>query len=91
MFNLARIQIVDMLVRGVPGNEAAASLERMSPQIYGLLRAYTDETLILSFVNSDPILSKVKDHPRLRTFLAEFLAYTTQTETEAEDAVEKPN
>ena len=80
---LAKIQLAGMLTRGVAGNEAAASLERMVPEVYGELKAYGPDA-ILAYVAMDPVLSTVKDHPRLKAFVAEFCAYCKGEEAEPE-------
>jgi hypothetical protein len=74
LFDHARAQIVEMVIRGVPGDQCAASLALTFPMIAGQLRAFP-EPVIMQFIANDPVLKAVKDHPRLPEFVAQFCAY----------------
>jgi hypothetical protein len=64
-------RLVDMLLHDRTGEDAAASIQDMFPEAAIRMRFATVE-ILQSIVVNDPILSQVKDDPRLPAFLQSF-------------------
>jgi hypothetical protein len=85
-WNVVATQLADMLTHDVPGNEAAAALERFFPEFAVRMRGVTPAMITMQ-IGQDPILSQVKDDPRLPGFLESFVEWLNPP---ADDDDEKP-
>jgi hypothetical protein len=82
------MQFIDKLTHDVPGDQFAAAMDYMFPEVTIRMRGMTVETLS-AFVKGEPTLTAVKDDPRLPQFITDFLGYFQAPETpEAEPVPE---
>lgn len=78
-------RLVDMLTHDIPGNEAAAALSYVFPEVTVQMRTMTTESLT-AFVAQDATLAQIKEDPRLPQFIADFLGYFQAPETPEDEA-----
>jgi len=67
-------RLVDMLTHDISGDQAAAALSYIFPEVTVRMRTMTAE-MLTSFIQQDVTLAQIKDDPRLPEFIGEFLAY----------------
>ena len=77
-------RLVDMLLHDRTGEDAAASIQDMFPEAAVRMRFATVD-MLRAVVSSDPILSHVKDDPRLTPFLQSFYDFFHPADDGEED------
>ena len=82
------LRLVDMLTHDRTGEDAAASVNDMFPEAAINMRFATVD-MLKNIVATDPILTQVKDDPRLPGFLQSFYDFFHQSEDEGEDTSTK--
>jgi len=77
-------QLVDMLRHDKPGDQAAASLENIFPDVTVRMRSMTED-MLTAFIAQDATLAQIKDDPRLPQFIGDFLGYFQAPETPGDE------
>jgi len=68
-------RIVGWLRAGTPGDDVALYLSMYNNEQAVILGSLTREQLIQDVISKDPILAQMIGHPRLNTFVDEFLGF----------------
>lgn len=74
LWDHCRKQLIDMLTHDVAGDDAAFVIHKSYPQ-YAVRMSMATPEILNQQIAIDPMLSQVKDDPRLPAFLAAFLRY----------------
>ena len=91
LWNACAMQIVDALTHGVTGDDMAFAVDKIYPQ-YAIYMGMATAEQLMQKIATDPVLSAVKDDPRLPAFVESFLQYFKAEPAEPDgDGELKPN